>query len=255
MRLSFLVFLILLAGDCFYSVDAQEPGSDRQTESDRPELKSLQEEMKSLQKEIDRLRSEMNTAASPPSPRPAPNQGKGAGGAAMNPKLSLDGLFSAVGSSAPDLENIDTGAHDPNQRGFTVQNVEIALSASVDPYFTGNANIVYQLDRNGESFVELEEAYLTTTSLPWNLQIKGGSSSASSAGSTRLTRTPGTSPTSRSSTAASWGPTDSGDPAFSSPIFSPSRSTPRRWSRFRTAPARPASASGIDPMKSSSAGR
>lgn len=92
----------------------------------------------------------------------------------MNPKISLDGLFSAAGASVPDLENIETGGHDPNQRGFTVQNVELTLSASVDPYFTGNASLVYQLDRNGESFVELEEAYLTTTSLPANLQIKAG---------------------------------------------------------------------------------
>ena len=92
----------------------------------------------------------------------------------MNPKISLDGLFAAGGSTAPDLENIETGGHDPNQRGITVQNVEMTLSAAVDPYFTGNTSIVYQIDKEGESFIELEEAYLTSTSLPWNLQLKAG---------------------------------------------------------------------------------
>ncbi len=92
----------------------------------------------------------------------------------MNPKLSVDGLFAAGTSSVPDVADIETGGHDPNQRGFTVQNVELVLGASVDPYFTGNVNIVYQIDQNGESTVELEEAYLTSTSLPWNLQLKGG---------------------------------------------------------------------------------
>jgi hypothetical protein len=92
----------------------------------------------------------------------------------MNPKISLDGLFTAGTSSVPDLENIETGGHDPNQRGFTVQNVEVTLSAAVDPYFTGNANIIYQIDRRGDTTVELEETYLTTTSLPWNLQVKAG---------------------------------------------------------------------------------
>lgn len=92
----------------------------------------------------------------------------------MNPKISLDGLFAAGASTASDLENIETGGHDPNQRGITVQNVELTMSAAVDPYFTGNASIVYQIDKEGESVVELEEAYLTSTSLPWNLQLKGG---------------------------------------------------------------------------------
>lgn len=92
----------------------------------------------------------------------------------MNPKISLDGLFAAGASTVPDIENIETGGHDPNQRGITVQNVELTMSAAVDPYFTGNANIVYQIDKQGGSTVELEEAYLTTTSLPWNLQLKGG---------------------------------------------------------------------------------
>ena len=92
----------------------------------------------------------------------------------MNPKISLDGLFTGGTSSDPDVQIIETGGHDPNQRGFTVQNVELTLGAAVDPYFTGNANIVYQIDQAGESTVELEEAYLTTTSLPANLQLKAG---------------------------------------------------------------------------------
>src|SRR5207244_12087729 len=38
----------------------------------------------------------------------------------------------------------------------------------------GFANIVYKLDANGETGVELEEAYFLTTSLKWNLQLRGG---------------------------------------------------------------------------------
>ena len=44
----------------------------------------------------------------------------------------------------------------------------------MDPYFRGQANIVYQLDAAGESRFELEEAYLETISLPGNLQLKAG---------------------------------------------------------------------------------
>jgi hypothetical protein len=55
--------------------------------------------------------------------------------------------------------------------GLTVQEVELAFSAIVDPYFKGE---VYLTIPN-LSGIEVEEAFATTTSLPWNLQIKAGS--------------------------------------------------------------------------------
>ncbi|MFN3532703.1 MAG: hypothetical protein ACK41Q_09385 [Candidatus Brocadia sp.] len=88
--------------------------------------------------------------------------------------ISFDGLFSAAGSTAKDLENLETGGHDPIQRGFTVQNLEAVFEGAVDPYFRGQSNIVFQIDKDGESFLEVEEAYLTSMSLPLNLQVKAG---------------------------------------------------------------------------------
>lgn len=88
--------------------------------------------------------------------------------------LSLDGLFALGTSTADDIEDLEPGGHDPKQRGFTVQNVELTLSGAVDPYFRGQGNIIFQIDPDGETVVELEEAYLESLSLPWNLQVKGG---------------------------------------------------------------------------------
>ena len=89
--------------------------------------------------------------------------------------ISLDGLFAAGGSTANDIEGgTQLGGHDPNQRGFTLQNVELTFSGAVDPYFRGQANVVLQIDSAGESFLELEETFLETTSLPGNLQVKAG---------------------------------------------------------------------------------
>ncbi|MBM4067182.1 MAG: hypothetical protein FJ266_16365 [Planctomycetes bacterium] len=88
--------------------------------------------------------------------------------------ISFDGLFSAAASTAKDLETLETGGHDPIQRGFTVQNLETVFEGAVDPYFKGQANIIFQIDKDGESFLEVEEAYLTSMSLPLNLQAKAG---------------------------------------------------------------------------------
>ncbi len=91
-------------------------------------------------------------------------------------QVGLSGLFAAGGSSVDNdaLVNIQGGAHDPNQNGFTVQNVELSIGGTVDPYFDAQANIIFQIDADGETVVELEEAFFTTRSLPWGLQVKGG---------------------------------------------------------------------------------
>src|SRR5213595_2283205 len=96
------------------------------------------------------------------------------GGAKNYMNISLDGLFALAGSSARDLHNIEVGDHDPQQRGFNARNMELAFDGAVDPYFEGFANIVFKLDNDNETEVEVEEAFLQTTSLPFNLQLKAG---------------------------------------------------------------------------------
>jgi hypothetical protein len=96
----------------------------------------------------------------------------GGGKAYMN--ISLDSVFALAYSSATDLDNIEVGDHDPQQRGFNARNTELAFDGAVDPYFQGFANVVFLLDNDNETEVELEEAFMQTTSLPYNLQLKGG---------------------------------------------------------------------------------
>ena len=96
-----------------------------------------------------------------------------AGSAYMN--VSFDAMLNAGGSTASDpSERLELGDHDPSQRGFSMRNAEIALDGAVDPYFKGFANIAFKLDKDASTEVELEEAYLMTTSLPGNLQLKAG---------------------------------------------------------------------------------
>ena len=91
--------------------------------------------------------------------------------------VSLDALFAAGTSTERDesLQRLQGGDHDPRKRGFTVQQAELSFTGAVDPYFTGEAHIVYLIDPVvGDTRVELEEAFLTTQALPYGLQLKGG---------------------------------------------------------------------------------
>jgi hypothetical protein len=81
----------------------------------------------------------------------------------------------AGGATTDEIEhNLELGHHDPGQRGFTLQGVELSLSGAVDPYFRGNINLSYGITPEGESGFEFEEGWIETVSLPANLQVRAG---------------------------------------------------------------------------------
>jgi hypothetical protein len=114
-------------------------------------------------------RSSAAPAPRQPAPSPAPQQ---APGAFMN--IGFVGIMDAGWSSEPDVASIELGDHDPRVRGFSIPNTELTLNGAVDPFLQGFVNIVQKLDEEGETVVELEEAFFLTTALPGSLQLKGG---------------------------------------------------------------------------------
>lgn len=84
---------------------------------------------------------------------------------------SVDILLAAGGSSAgnDELGELQGGGHDPNKRGFTLQQAELSFAGVVDQLFSGEMHVVLLEDE-----IELEEAFLTSSSLPAGLQLKGG---------------------------------------------------------------------------------
>ncbi len=91
--------------------------------------------------------------------------------APFNPKINVNGLFSAAMFSEKD--NLNFGGHDPKVQGFNVQNVELSFLGTVDPYFQLEAHLVTFTEK-GETKVELEEVYGTSIALPANLQLVAG---------------------------------------------------------------------------------
>lgn len=95
-----------------------------------------------------------------------PNRTSSAGLTKMNPNISLI-LNVAFGVFDDPEDHFRQGGHSVDEGGFTVQGLEFAASAAVDPYFRFDMN--YELSHG-----HLEEAYLTTLSMPWDLQFRAG---------------------------------------------------------------------------------
>lgn len=175
---------------------AQETGGQTDIDSLRLQMEQMQAEtearqaaylaqMQQLQAQLDRLErerfeetelAEAEEAATVPGGRWRPMDGLRLGGGGRDfLSFSLIGTLSAGTSTERDIEALQGGGHDPSRRGFNVQGIELALDGVVDPYFRAQANLVFTPDReeHGDT-VELEEAFLETLALPWNLQVRGG---------------------------------------------------------------------------------
>ncbi len=114
-------------------------------------------------------------ATAPPQPPPPPAAPRAPASAnAFNPAISAI-LTGSYATSQHDPETIgvrgfalgeEAGIWD---RGFSLGESEVAISANVDPYFL--ANLIVALSEEG---VEVEEAYVQTTSLPDGFTAKAG---------------------------------------------------------------------------------
>jgi hypothetical protein len=89
--------------------------------------------------------------------------------------LSLDVVAAAGGSTADEaaLEQLKAGGHDPKRNGVTLQGAELAIAGAVDPYFTARMQLIGVVD-GGEVVIEVEEAFVSTSALPFGLEVKGG---------------------------------------------------------------------------------
>jgi hypothetical protein len=90
------------------------------------------------------------------------------GGQSLNPDISAIVDFAAGWFS--DASGTVKSGDDPQSTGFKVQEVELALQQVVDPYFRADLYLTIP----NLSGIEVEEAVLTTTALPGNLQLRAG---------------------------------------------------------------------------------
>ena len=146
----------------------------------RAELQNLKNDyatrVGALEARIEQLESAPIAPATDVAPAAPRGTGSGSAASAFNPAVSLilAGNYTDV-SQDPGTWRIagfmpSGGEVGPGERSFNVGESELALSASVDPYFS--ATMIAAIA--GENEIGIEEAYFRTTSLPSGFTVKGG---------------------------------------------------------------------------------
>lgn len=137
-------------------------------------MRSLYEQqIQALETRIQTLEKQKTVEKSPSQPAVLAARPQGLG---REFQIGLSVSTAAGGSSENNevLSNLQRGEHDPNKNGFTLQSGELFLGGSVSPDFDAQANIIFKIDAEGETLVELEEMFFVTRTLPYGFQVKGG---------------------------------------------------------------------------------
>jgi hypothetical protein len=150
MRRFFCTFVLLAAGAG--SAHAQVTPARRDTVPAKPD--SAAADSLALVRELEGMQARRDTT---------PAQPTGSG-----PAQRLLPDISVVGDFVADLS--PEGSTQEGGRRFGVREVEIAAQAAVDPYFRGDVFLGIS-DLEG---ISIEQAYLTTTSLPYGLEVRLG---------------------------------------------------------------------------------
>ena len=139
---------------------AQQPDSTRRprTRADSLRVDSIaRADSIALVRELERLQNEPRAAgAQPPSAQQGPSNAR------LMPDISAIG--EVIGDFTPNVVTQESG------KRFDIREVELALSSAVDPYFRAD----FILGLSDLERIAIEEAYITSTALPWGLQARIG---------------------------------------------------------------------------------
>ncbi|MGB8325972.1 MAG: TonB-dependent receptor [Steroidobacteraceae bacterium] len=151
----------------------------------RGELEAVKAEyaarLAALEQRIVQLESQAASATAaaetPAEPAPASTSGGGSNPlTAFNPAMSviLAGTYANLGQDPSNYRVagfIPSGGElGPGERGFSLGESELTLTANVDPYFFGNLTAAV----TGNNEISVEEAFFRTTGLQKGITLKGG---------------------------------------------------------------------------------
>jgi len=150
--------LLIVSAVFTFLLFLSEQGLAQNSELDslRSLVKGMEQQLQQALQRIDQLEKEKGTTVTRVDQVERSVKAVQSAPSALNPAIGM--AFDAV-------------AEQSNKAGgnFDFRSAEVGISASIDPYARG-----YAFFTGSNHGVEVEEAAMVTTSLPWNLQARGG---------------------------------------------------------------------------------
>ncbi|MCB9976903.1 MAG: hypothetical protein H6858_04800 [Rhodospirillales bacterium] len=131
-----------------------------------------------LEKRLKDMESAQATQAAAVQPAAGNAPQTQSGDNAFNPAIGvvLNGHYAAFSNDEPDIAGFGVGEEGGRAgEGFALDEAELNFSANVDDKFAGKLTASLS-EEDGETEVELEEAYIETTALPGGLNLRAGRS-------------------------------------------------------------------------------
>jgi uncharacterized coiled-coil protein SlyX len=152
--------LLLAASLCLLPATASGASQDPEIEALRSELARTKEQLAATQETLGRVVERLDQLEA----RPAAPTAAAASGPRIPPVNADNPALSFVVDTTAQVDTESSGWN------FALRSGELFLSAPIDPFLRGFATI----NGSSESGFDIEEAAVVTTSLPWNLTLKGG---------------------------------------------------------------------------------
>ena len=179
--------LLAAASVALFSISPALAASDTDLEALRNEIRAMQSAYESKIQELEQKVETLQTQQSQTAERVAATE-PAAGNAvpatatrqvndnSFNPEIGviLQGKYQSFSENSSEFAGFAVGEEaERGEEGFGIDETELNFSANVDNLFRGSATVALH-EHEGETEVEIEEAYVETTSLPYGLQAKGG---------------------------------------------------------------------------------
>lgn len=139
------------------------------------EIQILKQQVQMLQDRLNQLEQKQQVTENAVTNTPA-TETRPSGNNAFNPAISavLNGHYAAFTGKQPAIAGFSSGEEGGRaSEGLALDEAEIGLSSNVDDKFSANL-IASVSEQDGETEVELEEAYIRSIGLPYGLGLKMG---------------------------------------------------------------------------------
>ncbi len=173
------LFAVALAGAVMMTNPFAYAASDAEIAALRAELQTMKQAYESRIDQLENRLADMESAQAEPaagaSAVPA-TASRSVGDNSFNPAISviLNGRYGSYSENESEIAGFAVG-HEGERpgEGLRIDETEMNFSASIDDKFSANATVALH-EHDGETEVEIEEAYFQTTGLPGGLGVRAG---------------------------------------------------------------------------------